>query len=340
MAIRSLTRRTFLQSAAGLGVAALLPQTGWAQAYPNRPIKIIVGFAPGGLTDSLPRLLSGPMAERLGQPVVVESKLGAAGNIATTFVAQSPPDGYTLLASSVGQIVVSPHTSSMPVDPMKDLVHISMMGEGDQILNINAAVPAKNLAEFIALLKKNPGTMFYGDAGAGGSMHVYIEYFKMLAGVDMQSVHYKGAGQLMPDFLANRVQLSLNAFPVIEGYIAEGKLRPILIVGKEREPKLPGVPTAAEVGLKPLEAASNWFGLHAPKGHARARRAKDPDRVGRLAEDGRRQERTRADGVATGRRHVPCLHRAHRRGLRDVRQGHQDREHQGGMSTRQRNAPP
>jgi len=154
----------------------------------------------------------------------------------------------------------------MPVDPMKDLVHISMMGEGDQILNINAAVPAKNLAEFIALLKKNPGTMFYGDAGAGGSMHVYIEYFKMLAGVDMQSVHYKGAGQLMPDFLANRVQLSLNAFPVIEGYIAEGKLRPILIVGKEREPKLPGVPTAAEVGLKPLEAASNWFGLHAPKG--------------------------------------------------------------------------
>jgi tripartite-type tricarboxylate transporter receptor subunit TctC len=262
----SFSRRSLIKAGAGMAASLALPVAGWAQVYPNKVIKLVVGFAAGGLTDALPRLLSGPMSERLGQSVIVENKAGAAGNIATAFVANAAPDGYTLLASGVGQIVVLPHTSNLSVNPLTDLVHISMMGEGDQILNINANVPAKNIAEFIALAKKNPKSMFYGDAGAGGNQHLYLEYFRMLAGIEMEGVHYRGGGPLMPDLLANRVQMSLNAPSVVEPYITQGKLRPLLIVGKKRHPNMPDVPTAAEAGFKPLEACSNWFGLHAPKG--------------------------------------------------------------------------
>jgi tripartite-type tricarboxylate transporter receptor subunit TctC len=267
--LRSPQRRRFLAAGAGLAAAGVVaPGSLRAQdpAWPSKPIKLIVGFAPGGITDGLPRLYAPTLAEKLGVPVVVENKTGVAGTIATTFVCQSPPDGYTLLASGVGQIVVLPHTSKMTVNPVTDLVHISMVGDGDQILNINADVPAKNLAEFIALAKAKPGSMFYGDAGAGGNQHLYLEYFKMLAGIDLQGVHYRGGGPLMPDLLSNRVQLSLNAPSVVEGYIAQGKLRPLMIVGKKRNPKMPDVPTAAEAGLKAMEACSNWLGLHAPKG--------------------------------------------------------------------------
>jgi tripartite-type tricarboxylate transporter receptor subunit TctC len=259
----SITRRL---AAALLCTTAALSAAAQSPAWPTKPIRIVVGFAPGGLTDAIPRLVAPQMSKLLGQQVIVENRTGAAGNLATIHVAQSPPDGYTLLGSGTGQIVISPHTSTMPVNPVSDLAHIAMVGEGDQILNINAEVPAQNVAELIALAKKDPGKLFYGSAGAGGSMHLYIEYFKLLAGVDIQPVHYKGAGNMMPDFVGGRVHMSLNTTPVIEQYVAQGKLRPILVVGKQRDAKFPHVPTAAEAGLKPLEAASNWFGLHAPKG--------------------------------------------------------------------------
>lgn len=261
-----ISRRRLLAAVASVPAALAMPAMGQSQAWPNRPIKLIVGFAPGGLTDALPRLLSGPMSERLGQPVVVENKVGAAGNLATVFVAKAPADGYTLLASGVGQIVVLPHTSTVGVNPLTDLVHIAMVGEGDQILNISAEVPARNLSEFIALAKRQPNSMFAADAGAGGNQHLYLEYFKMLAGIQMQSVHYRGGGPLMPDLLSNRVQMSLNAPSVVEPHIAQGKLRALMIVGKKRNPKMPDVPTAAEAGFAPMEACSNWFGLHAPRG--------------------------------------------------------------------------
>jgi tripartite-type tricarboxylate transporter receptor subunit TctC len=266
MSMRHITRRDFLRSSAAAVAAMAVPGIGLAQEYPTKAIKIIVGFAPGGTTDSLPRILSNGMAAKLGQPVIVENKLGAAGNIATTFVAQSPPDGYTLLASSVGQIVVSPFTSEMAVDPMKDLVHITMFGEGDQYLTIPGDFPAKNYQEFVSVIKKNPGKYFHGDSGAGGNMHLYLEYYKRLAGLQMEAVHFKGGSQIVLDLVSNRVQMSLLTYAVIEGFVKQGKLRPILVFGKQRDARYPELPTVAEVGLKPLEAASNWFGLHAPKG--------------------------------------------------------------------------
>lgn len=261
-------RRRFLMAGAATAAAAFVPgmSARAADAWPSKPIKLIVGFAPGGITDGLPRLYAPVLAEKLGTSVVIENKVGVAGNIATTFVATAPPDGYTLLASGVGQIVVLPHTSKMSVNPLTDLVHISMVGDGDQILNIPAEVPAKNLKEFIALAKAKPGVLNYGDAGAGGNQNLYLEYFKMLAGVDIVGVHYKGGGPLMPDLLSNRVQLGLNAPSVVEPYIAQGKLRPLMIVGAKRNPKMPDVPTAAEAGFAKMEACSNWLGLHAPKG--------------------------------------------------------------------------
>lgn len=259
-------RRSLLRSAGLTAAAITLPGLSWAQDFPSRSIKLNVGFSAGGLTDVLARLCATSLGDKLRQSVIVENKTGAAGNLATEFVAKAPADGYNLLFSSVGQIVVSPHTySDMRVNPQTDLAHISMIGEGDLILTVNSLVPAQTIQEFIALVKKSPEKMFFADSGAGGNLHLYMEYFNMLAGIKMTGVHYRGTAQLMPDFLANQVQMSLNAYPAIEAYLQQGKLRALMVIGKNREAKLPGVPTAAEVGLKPLEVCTNWFGLHGPK---------------------------------------------------------------------------
>lgn len=243
-----------------------LPALGWSQDYPSKPVRLNVGFSAGGLTDVLARLTATSLGDKLGQPIIIENKTGAAGNLATEFIAKAPADGYNLLFSSVGQIVVSPHTyTGMRVDPQADLSHISMIGEGDLILTVNTQVPVQTIQEFIALVKKNPEKMFYADSGAGGNLHLYMEYFNLLAGLKMTGVHYRGTAQLMPDFIGNQVQMSLNAYPAIEPYLQQGKLRALMVVGRQREAKLPNVPTCAEVGLKPLEVCTNWFGLHAPK---------------------------------------------------------------------------
>jgi tripartite-type tricarboxylate transporter receptor subunit TctC len=270
MTIQQRDRRSFLYSAgmASAAIASLgFPTLGRAQDYPRQPIKLNVGFSAGGLTDVLARLTATSLSEKIGQPVVIENRTGAAGNLATEYVSKAPADGYNLLFSSVGQIVVSPHTyTDMRVNPKTDLTHISMIGEGDLILTVNTQVQAQTIQEFIALAKKEQGKLFFGDSGAGGNLHLYMEYFNMLAGVKMTGVHYRGTAQLMPDFLSNQVQMSLNAYPAIEAYIQQGKLRPLMVIGKQREAKLPNVPTCAEVGLKPLEVCTNWFGLHGPKG--------------------------------------------------------------------------
>ena len=264
---RKWSRRDVLLAGTGLGMGMAFPSMARAQAYPTKPVKVEVGFSPGGLTDVLARMVAQGLSDKLGGQFVVENKTGNAGNIATTFVAKAAPDGYTLLVSSVGQIAVSPHTDpSMQVDPVKELAHITMIGEGDFVLAINPEVPAKDIREFIALVKKNPGKYFYGDSGAGGNLHLYTEYFLMQAGLDVQPVHYRGGTALMPDFLSNRVQISLNSYPVTEAHIKAGKLRPLLVIGKQREPQLPNVPTASEIGMSELAVCTNWFGVHTTKG--------------------------------------------------------------------------
>jgi tripartite-type tricarboxylate transporter receptor subunit TctC len=262
-----LTRRSVLGAGLALGASGLgITPIARAQDYPNRLIKLAVGFSAGGLTDVLARIAAQHLGPRLGQNLIVENKTGVAGNIATESIAAAPADGYNLLFSSVGQIVVSPHTiPTMKINPVTDLSHITMFGEGDLILTVSSQVPAQDIGQFIAHVKKNPGGVFYADSGAGGNLHLYMEYFNMLAGLKMTGVHYRGTAQLLPDLVSNQVQMSLNAYPAIEAYIQQGKLRPLMVVGKQREPKLPQVPTAAEAGFKPLEVCTNWFGFHGPK---------------------------------------------------------------------------
>jgi tripartite-type tricarboxylate transporter receptor subunit TctC len=196
---------------------------------------------------------------------VVENKTGAGGNIATTFVAKSPPDGYTLLVSSVGQTVVSPHTdSTLQVDPLKELAHITMLAEGDLLLGVHTDVPVKTIQEFIAYAKKNPGKLNYATAGAGSNLHLFTEYFMMTAGIDVQAIHYRGGAAMTPDLMSGQVQISLNGVYALDPYFKAGKMRPLVVLGKQREPRFPDVPTVSEIGMPQLAVCTNWFGLHAP----------------------------------------------------------------------------
>ena len=244
-----------------------LPSASVAQTFPSRPIKLLVGFAPGGSTDAIARLLAPLLAEKLGQPVIVETKSGAAGNLATELLAKSPPDGHTLMVSAGSQIVVSPHAyPNMPVDPVKDLAHIGMICEGEFLVLINPALPASSVDDFVALSKRQPGSMRYGSPGAGGILHVAAELFRLRSGADISAVHYRGTGPILTDLLANQVQMTVASISVAEPYIKSARLRGLVLMAKERSPQLPDLPTSLERGLTDMEQVTLWLGLHAPKG--------------------------------------------------------------------------
>jgi tripartite-type tricarboxylate transporter receptor subunit TctC len=259
-------RRALL--AAGLaatGVSRARPAL--AETWPNRPIRLIVGYAPGGLTDLIARLIGPALTEEFGQPVVVENRSGAAGNLATEYVVRAPADGYVLLASSGGQITVSPHTyKNLRIQPVEELEHITMIGEGDQIVCTNSALQVTSFAEFVAMAKRQPGKLSYATSGAGGNLHLFLEFLRLETGIEIEAVHYRGGSALLPDLMSNQIQMSLSTYPVVEASIREGQIRPLLIVGRRREPRLPAVLTATEAGYPALDTCANWFGLHAPRG--------------------------------------------------------------------------
>lgn len=264
--MKSMTRRRFVTAVGGLGLAAAAPALR-AQAYPTKPIRMILGFAPGGLTDLLARLVAPSMSETLGQQVIVENRAGANGNVGMAAVAAAEPDGHTLLFSSAAQIVFSPNTyKTMPADPIRGLRHITMVAEGDFIIVVNAETGAKTVAQFAELAKSRPGKLNYGTAGAGGNTHVVLELFRRKLGVDVVPVHYRGTGAALPELLANQVQLFAESQPPIEAHLKSGKLNGLTVCGRKRLDAFPAIPTAAEVGIPELANISNWFGLHAPKG--------------------------------------------------------------------------
>lgn len=260
------SRRVLMAGMIPLGM--LLASGAKAQEYPARPIKLLVGFAPGGGTDSLARIIAAGLSEVAGQQVVVENRTGAGGNLATAGAAKADADGYTLLFASASQIVVSPNTfATMPVDPVKELTHIAMVGDGHFFGFINSQVPAKNLQEFVAYAKQNPGKVKFGTSGAGNIVHTGIELFKLRAGIDMAAVHYRGTGPMMPEILSNQIQFGFDGAATFEAHSKPGgPLRVLFVAAKERSPFLPDVPTAAEAGVKGLEGVTNWYGVHAPKG--------------------------------------------------------------------------
>jgi tripartite-type tricarboxylate transporter receptor subunit TctC len=236
-----------------------------AQDYPARPVRIIVAVSPGGITDIVARVAAEYITAKSGQPVVVENRTGAGGNLGVEAVAKAAPDGYTLSVAATSQIAISPFTSKLGFDPLKDLVPVAPIAEAPQFLVVNSKVPARTLQEFIAYAKQNPGKLNYVSLGPGSTVSLAGDRFARLAGVDMVPVQYRGTAPGITDLLADNVQMiSIGIAPVL-GFVQAGTLRLLAAGTTKRLPYVPDVPTAAEAGLPGYEMTT-WFALFAPAG--------------------------------------------------------------------------
>lgn len=245
----------------------LAPQTATAQSgYPNRPVKILVGFTAGTAPDLVARILADRFAEVWGSPFVVENVGGAGGNIATAQVAKAPADGYTLLMGGNSSLVINPTLyKSLPFDPLKDFAPVSQIFIAANVLAVPSELPVKSVADLVALARANPGKLSYGHAGVGTSQHLGAELFKYMAHLDIESVPYRGTTALMPDLLAHRITMSFANIVNVLPLAREGKLRALAITSIKRSPLAPELPTMAESGYPGFEAVP-WFGLLAPAG--------------------------------------------------------------------------
>jgi tripartite-type tricarboxylate transporter receptor subunit TctC len=253
------TLQAFVAIAAlALGAAAS------AQPFPNRPVTLTVGFAPGGGTDTAARIVAKKLAESIGQPVLVDNKAGAGGNIAAQHIATAAPDGYTIHLTSVGPMTVAPHmVKGLGYDPKRDIAPITMGVAFPNVFVVHPGVPATTLAEFVALAKKKPGELAYASAGIGGAGHLAAELFKQRAGIDLVHVPYKGGGPAMTDLLGGRVAMYPSVPSTAAPHIEAGKLRALATTGLRRTPTMPNVPTVAESGYPGFEA-TNWYAFVAP----------------------------------------------------------------------------
>ncbi len=247
-------------------ISAALLALSWAggalaqSTFPSRPVTIVVGFAPGGGTDTVARIMQKNLGDSLGQQVLVENKAGAGGNIATDFVAKAAADGHTILLGTVGSLTVAPHIiSTLPYDPLRDLAPITMAAVFANVLVVQPSVPANSLAEFVRLAREKPATVTYGSSGIGGAGHLAGELLGMMAKIDIVHVPYKGGGPAMQGILGGQVTAvfatPISAWP----HIKAGKVRAIATTGSRRAELLPEVPTVAESGYPGYEAV-NWYG--------------------------------------------------------------------------------
>jgi tripartite-type tricarboxylate transporter receptor subunit TctC len=256
-------RREFLQIIAG-GGAVLLPRRATAQAYPSKPLRWIVGFPPGGGADIITRIMAPWLAERLGQPVVVENKPGASTNISVQAVATSPPDGYTLLFVAASAAVNISLFDKLPFNVVRDIAPVSGLIDFPLVMVANPAVPARSIADLISYAKANPGKVTLGSFGTGSTSHVAGELFKMMAGVNMVHIPYRGGAAMIADLLAGQVQVGIDVMTTALPQIRAGGLRALGVAGKHRFPGLPDVPTIGET-VAGYEANS-WCGVGVPKG--------------------------------------------------------------------------
>lgn len=235
-----------------------------AQAYPTKPVTMIVPYAPGGTGEILGRSLAMKLSEILGQNVIVESRPGAGGNIGAEIVARnSRPDGYTLLFTATSLASNVSLMKKMPIDPLKDLAAIAPMAAIQTIAVVNPALPLHNIGELVAYAKANPGKLAFGSSGIGTSNHLSVELFKVVAGVDMLHVPYKSAGQALPDVISGQVNLMFDLMPSAINHVRQGRLRSLAVTGPKRSPAAPELPTVAEAGVAGYEFTA-WFGLFAP----------------------------------------------------------------------------
>lgn len=259
--------RRFISSIAAVLLAATAPQAlAQAAGYPNKTIKIVVPFAVGGIADTFARVIGQKLSDAWGQPVVVENKTGAGGNIGADLVAKAAPDGYTLLLSNIGTHAVNVHLmKSMPFDPVKDFVPIAHVLDAEGLMVVHPDVKAKTVGEVIALAKAAPGKLTYGSGGTGTTSHLAGEMFKSAAGVNIVHVPYKGNAPAITDLVGGQTTMAFATMPTVMPMVKAGRLRAIAVIGPSRAAALPDVPTVAESGL-PGFAVSNWIGLFAPAG--------------------------------------------------------------------------
>ncbi len=262
-------RRSTLRGAlaVALGCVAMTWSSGVLaqEPWPTKPVHLIVPFAPGGSTDVIARMLGQKLSELWGQPVLIEDRSGAGGNVGADYVAKSTPDGYTLLFAS-GSITINPQLyKHMPFDTKKDLVPITNVASGPMLIVVPDDSPAKSVKDLIAMAKAKPGTVNFGSAGVGSQVHLAGENFADAAGIDIIHVPYKGEAPAYTDLIGHQTQMMVGNFAAASALLGPGRLRALAVTGKARSPLLPDVPTAAESGLPGFEN-TGWFGLLAPAG--------------------------------------------------------------------------
>jgi tripartite-type tricarboxylate transporter receptor subunit TctC len=235
-----------------------------ADDYPTKPVRMIVPFPPGGSNDVVGRLVAQQLGKILGQQVFVDNRGGAGGIVGTETASKAAPDGYTLLIISIAH-AVNPALHKLPYDPIKSFTPVSILATGPNVLVVNPSLPVKTVKELVALAKQKPGELNYASAGIGSFQHLGGELFKLMAGVDIVHVPYKGGGPAMQDVLAGHVKIMFSSLIQTTPFIKAGKLRPLGTGGTKRNPVLPDVPTIAEAGV-PNYAANNWWGIVAPAG--------------------------------------------------------------------------
>lgn len=256
----------FTRLMAGLALAAstlsTLPQA-LAQTFPQRPIQVVVPVAAGGGTDVMARAVGQKVGELLGQPVVVENKLGAGGNIGTELVAKAKPDGYTLLVSPSTIATNVAVYRKLPYDLLKDFQTVALIGQTDVVLVVHSTVKSTNLREFVELARSRPGRMNYGSAGLGSSQHLSAEYFNQLAGTSSNHIPYKGQSQAMTDLVGGQLEYMFSPLQNALPFIRQGQIRALAVAAKQRHRDLPQLPTLGESGYPGAEV-SNWFAVYAP----------------------------------------------------------------------------
>jgi tripartite-type tricarboxylate transporter receptor subunit TctC len=258
--VRQLCRVALLSSLLGITASNAM-----AQAYPNKPIKLIVPFAPGGFTDVVARILGQKLSISLGQPFVIENKAGAGSTIGTDFVAKAAPDGYTLVMVSTTHVISPAIYPKLPYDPIKSFTPVAKLVDSAYVLLVNPKVPANNVAEFIALAKASPDKIHYASSGNGSSQHLMGGMFASMTGVKMKHVPYKGSGGAANDLVAGVVESSFAGVPNAMAQVPAGRLKALAVSTSKRIPQLPDVPTMQEAGVLGYNA-SVWLGLLAPAG--------------------------------------------------------------------------
>jgi tripartite-type tricarboxylate transporter receptor subunit TctC len=258
-------RAVIIGGAAALGALPLLPRRARAaDAWPNRPVKLVVPFAAGGTTDILARLVGAKLSEEYGQQFIVENKAGAGGNIAADYVAKSDPDGYTFIVGTLGTHAINKFVfKAMNYDPIKDIAPVIIIAKVPNLFSVTNSLPVKSVAELIALAKSKPGELFYGTPGIGSTAHVATELFKSMTGVNIAHVPYKGSAPALTDLIAGRVQMTIDNLPASQPFADSNSIRALAISTATRWPLMPDLPTVAEAGVSGYDASS-WFTIGAP----------------------------------------------------------------------------